>query len=193
VVADARLRARKGPEEDLTKSECYVSRRSATLIPVLQLTALLGHAFTDAEDRPGAPPHRRRAVAHASCPCSSIFRTQRRSCGCRFSSTRSIPRPRRSPTTPSRALKPGVTVAEAERDFAAVLPRGARRRAALRPRHLDATDPGSGAPAACAGATPDRHRVRNHGDAVDRRGRCGAQLSSNAAGRSVCDSFYSHR
>lgn len=126
---------------------------SATLIQVLQVAPLLGHAFTDEEDRPGAAPvvligedlWRARFGADANV----IGRTLDVN-GVRREITGVMPAhfdipsaatelwvpiqidPANPPATAFTnnaivRLKPGVTIADAERDFAAVLPRTAEQ------------------------------------------------------------------
>lgn len=122
---------------------------SATLIPVLQLPPILGHAFTDAEDRPGAPPvmligEAMWRVRFGADP--GIIGRRLDVNGVSREITGVLPARFQMPTAatqlwmplqldavnpPATAfaynaivrLKPGVTVADAQRDFAAVLPR----------------------------------------------------------------------
>ena len=125
---------------------------SATLIPVLQVSPLIGRTFTDADDRPGAAP----VMLISEGMWRARFGGDRKILGRRLERERRQSRNRRrhagafplsrggdaavdSAPTRSRQsaangyayfgtvarLKPGVTVADAERDFAAVLPRAA--------------------------------------------------------------------
>jgi predicted permease len=122
---------------------------TATLVPVLQIAPLLGHAFTDAEDRAGAPPvmligeamwrarfgaapniiGRRLDVNGVSREITGVMpaRFQIPSAATQVW----IPLQLDAINPPGTAfaytglarLKPGVGVADAERDFAGVLPR----------------------------------------------------------------------
>jgi putative ABC transport system permease protein len=124
---------------------------SATLIPVLQVAPVLGHAFTDADDRPNAPPvmligetmWRSRLAADPKVigrklDVNGVSReiVGVMPAGFRFPATTTqlwIPLQLDPVDPPPSAfdygavarLKPGVTVADAQRDFAGVLPRAA--------------------------------------------------------------------
>jgi putative ABC transport system permease protein len=122
---------------------------SATLIPVLQLPPILGHAFTDADDLPGAPPvmligeamwrarfgsdpeiiGRRLDVNGVSREITGVMPTRFHMPSAATQLWMPLQLDAVNPPATAFAynaivrLKPGVTVADAERDFAAVLPR----------------------------------------------------------------------
>jgi predicted permease len=124
---------------------------SATLIPVLQVAPLFGHAFTDAEDRPGAAPvlligeglWRTRfgadpKIIGRTLDVDGVSREIVGVMPARFrfpaAATRLWIPLQLDPVNPPPTafaysavarLKAGVTVADAERDFTAVLPRAA--------------------------------------------------------------------
>jgi putative ABC transport system permease protein len=127
------------------------ARITATLLPVLQTAPLIGHAFTEAEDRPGAPPvmliaegmWRTRfgadpGIVGRKVDVNGVGReiVGVMPAGFHFpSAATAIWYPLQlDPVNPPPAafafggvarLKPGVTAADAERDFATVLPRAA--------------------------------------------------------------------
>jgi putative ABC transport system permease protein len=122
---------------------------SATLLPVLQLAPILGHAITEAEDRPGAPPvmliGEEMWRARFGADPNIIGRTlDVNGIGCEITGVMPAgfhipsaatqlwmplqldpvnPPPTAFAYSSVARLKPGVTVADAERDFTAVLPR----------------------------------------------------------------------
>ena len=127
------------------------ARISATLIPVLQLAPIVGHAFTEEEDRPGAPPvvlidegmwrARFGADPNVVGRTLDVNGVSREIVGVmparfRFPSAATQlwiplqldpvnPPPAAFAFTAVARLRPGVTVADAEHDIAAVLPHAA--------------------------------------------------------------------